>query len=425
VRHLDVASFRASGRTPPSRRGTAYVLAIGLALLVGAVATGTLLATRARFAGSADLDDLVRARGLARSALAAALRRLETDVQYAGGTVPAAASTSVTLADGTARFRIATAAADADPTTFTPATITVKGASGRAVRRQQITVYPLHTALSGFELPIAVGGTLGVGASGSLKIDGGIDGVAGALALHGSGSVVGTLRIAESGAADANVAMQSVLDRPVLLTPDNVTALRASATPLTIVGSSITLDRLLLSPRSNPYGELNGRGLYVLDCYGRNIVLCNCRIAGTLILINPGSSSIIAAGISMEPAIAGYPTLVVEGDMKINASASRLIESSTNLNPPGTPYPFLGGAVDDDSSDQYACAIRGAIAVTGDLTFQGDLSIEGVLVGGNCAITGTLTVSRCDAAAWSPPPEIRATRWRPDWSTLVDTASEP
>jgi hypothetical protein len=408
------------------RRGTAYVLAVGLALLIGAVATGTLLATRARFAGEADMNDLAKATLLAESGLQYGLRQLNSDVSYASGTIPAATTSNVDLGFGRVRIKIAAGSDDGNAATLTPATITVSAAVGNAVRRYQIAAHPLHTAMGAFELPIAVGGRIGVANGASLKVAGTEGGAAGALTITGSGSVTGTVRITGLGNADADAAMQASLDRPSLLTPDHVTSLRESATTLIVSGGgSISLSGFLLAPTSNPFGNLNQRGLYVLDCAGRNVTISDCRIVGTLLLVNPGASSALSGAVVMEPAIRGYPCLVVDGNITLDASSTRLNESGTNFNPQGVPHPYFGGSVDQDMSDGYAARIYGGVAVTGRFIMQGTGSIAGLSVGGDCGIQGSLTVNRDDWASWSPAPELLAARWRPDPTSLMEVFSGP
>lgn len=410
----------------PPRRGTAYLLAVGLALLLGAVATGTLLATRARFAGEADMADVAKAKALRASGLAIATNLLNTSSTYAAGTVPSTATVAATIGDGRLRYQIAAAADDGDPSTLTPATVTVAAAVGRAVRRCQVTFHPVFTAPSAFDRPLAVGGNVGVTNGARLTVSATTHGAAASVVTVGTGMVVGTISPTATGMADEDLALQASLDRPSLVTSAQIDALKASATAITIAGAGpITITNVLLSPMVNPYGSLNQRGLYVLECAGRNVTISDSRIVGTLILVNPGSSSLIGGAMLMEAAVRGYPALVVDGNMTINASATRLSESTVNFNPHGTPSPYAGGTVDQDLVDQYIARIKDPVIVTGYLTFQGTATIVGLQVGRDLAVLGDLTVSHCDWSVWSPAPELVAARWRPDPESLVEVDSGP
>ena len=72
-----------------------------------------------------------------------------------------------------------------------------------------------------------------------------------------------------------------------------------------------------LSPRDRtgrqfPRRGTNAQGLYWINCAGNKLVIERSRIKGTLLVLNPGSGSMIGAGpISWSPATPGYPALLV------------------------------------------------------------------------------------------------------------------
>jgi hypothetical protein len=412
-------------RTTHSRhRGTAYVLALGLALLVGAVATGTILATRARFAGEADVVDLARAEATADAAIGYALRTLNGDSTYAGGTVPAASTSTFSFNGGTARLRIAPGTA-VDSKSLVPATITVAATVGRAVRRYRVDALPAITPFAALEQAVSVAGTLGVSAGVSLTLASGSHSTAGVLVP--TGTVVGSIETVGLGQSGGTDALQASMLRPAMPTADHIDALRAAGTSITIpaTAGSIIASGFLLSPTANPYGMLNQRGIYVLDCGGRTLNLSEIRIVGTLIIVDPGVGSMISGGMLGEAAVPGMPSLVVVGSLFLNGSAARLIEGTANFNPQGTPYPYVGGTVDSDLIDQRICGFDAPVIVTGSLSIAGSLRCSGLVVAGDCAIGGNVSVTRSDWAAWAPPAELRAARWRLDQSTRVEVSIDP
>ena len=148
-------------------------------------------------------------------------------------------------------------------------------------------------------------------------------------------------------------------------------------------GHERTIEHVLLSPASNPFGETNADGIYVIDTQGSNIIICNCRIHGTLVLIDPKNGSKIGDefALSMEPAVAHYPSLIVAGgDVEINPSGRGLVESAmgVNLNPEDAPFYPVGS--DDDIDDTFSSGIKGLIFSSHELKFQINNSIDGAIM---------------------------------------------
>lgn len=403
------------------RRGTAYVLAVGLAMLVAAVAIGTLLAVRARFAGTRDSIDLSNARCLAESGLEWGIHTLNTANAYAEGTVPATSVTRLDFTAGSVRVGILQDAADADATTLTPALIKVGATVGVAARRYQVRAHPIVAAIEAFEHPIVVGGKLDLDSDCHLTVSGEGVGLAGAVERAVGATVTGSIHSVALGNADPDVAMQRSLDRVALPTVDHLNALVAAATTLTVAGGgAISFDHVLLSPTANPYGQLNQRGLYVLDCANRTITITESRIVGTLLLLNPGAGSKLTAPVALESAVRGAPALVVKGNLSLDGSDGRIDENGVNLNPQGTPRPFVGGTADEDTTDRFGATLDGPIIVFGNLSVSATTAVRGLIVTGDCTIDGKVDVERDDWSAWAPPAELRATRWRLDRATLTE-----
>lgn len=151
------------------------------------------------------------------------------------------------------------------------------------------------------------------------------------------------------------------------------------------------LSDTLLSSQSNPFGALNPRGVYTIDCGGKVIRIRQARVVGTLILLNPGEGSTIEPGVLMQ-SNPDAPLLLVHGSITINSDSRDFNESDAkfNFNPPGTPYL---GVSDSDEVDSYPSLLQGLIYVHGNLISQGDVTIEGtLLVAQDLTVTGRLTV---------------------------------
>lgn len=144
------------------------------------------------------------------------------------------------------------------------------------------------------------------------------------------------------------------------------------------------LQRTVLSPQSNPYGSgtTNAEGIYIIDCLGKTLVIEDCRIVGTLLLINAASNSVVQGSVHWTPAIENYPALLTDKPITIKTAAAGLSESSINqnFNPPLTPYPYPTGSEDDDVTDAYPSIIRGLIYSKDNLVFSEAPTIDGVVL---------------------------------------------
>ena len=175
--------------------------------------------------------------------------------------------------------------------------------------------------------------------------------------------------------------------------------------------SGNSLQNVLLSPSSNPYGSgANANGVYVIDCQGNNLSVQNCRIVGTLVILNPGSGTTIQNSVVCCPAVSNYPCLMVNGSITINQGNNYLSEgNSQNYNPPGTPYPYPTGTSNTTGGDLFPPSIQGLIYVAGNLTIQGsELAANVIVVGGSCSIGNAMTLYLSYDPTYykSPPPGL-------------------
>ncbi len=173
-------------------------------------------------------------------------------------------------------------------------------------------------------------------------------------------------------------------------------------------GSERTIEHVLLSPTNNPFGETNPDGIYVIDMQGSKIIIRNCRIYGTLVLIDPKNGSKIGDkfAVSMEPAVPHYPTLIVSGgDVEFNPSGQGLVEGAlgVNLNPEGAPFYPVGS--DNDIDDTFSSGIKGMIFSSHKLKFKINNSIDGAIMSHkNVEIRDTFDLKYDSRYYRNPPP---------------------
>lgn len=182
--------------------------------------------------------------------------------------------------------------------------------------------------------------------------------------------------------------------------PDAVTVFdhyTGQATAINILSLPASMDEtirylqdVVLSPTNNPYGATDPEGIYKIDCLGVSLNISDCRIVGTLVLVNPGSATGIYKPVNWEPAIDNYPSLLVNGAFYFKIFTGQLDEVSrgVNFNPAGTPYQ---GDEDSVLDDVYPSEINGLVYIAGDAECNSSFTtttINGVLVvGGSLTIT--------------------------------------
>ena len=168
----------------------------------------------------------------------------------------------------------------------------------------------------------------------------------------------------------------------------------------------------LLSPASNPYGlgETNAEGIYVIDCLGQVILVGNCRIVGTLVLLNAGAGSNIGnwGKLNWAPAVGNYPVLLVQcSDIYFSSGEGTLNESQVgNMNPSGTPYQ---GGTDSDATDEYPAIIKGLVYVTGGIRPESAGKLVGVMIAGADIAPFSATILNYQSTFLdNPPPGFEA-----------------
>ncbi|HEY2413111.1 MAG TPA: hypothetical protein VGI40_12755 [Pirellulaceae bacterium] len=160
---------------------------------------------------------------------------------------------------------------------------------------------------------------------------------------------------------------------------------KVSFTDVTYPNHIYVIDKALLSPSFNPYGsqQTNAKGIYIINCSGKDVVIGRSRIVGTLVFTRPGHNSLIQGPVIWEPAVYNFPALLSDTDLEIGFDSSVGIDESSlnmNLNPPGTPYPFIAGVENSTLTDSYPSKITGLVYNTGQWTFSGAPSITGVVI---------------------------------------------
>ena len=173
----------------------------------------------------------------------------------------------------------------------------------------------------------------------------------------------------------------------------------------TTIASPGTMDEVVLSPGSNPYGVSNADGVYYMNTGGADLTIKTSRIHGTLVVDCGGGRVIIKERALLHNYRADYPVLIVNGDVEIDlTSASASLDEddeNANFNPPGSPYE---GVSDWDQLDVYPSEVRGIVHVKGNLRMKQSSKVIGVVIcEGDVVIDGHPTIVHDPAWVDAPP----------------------
>jgi hypothetical protein len=388
------------------RRGTIYVVVLGIGLLVTVISLGALAAVRS-FARAGDrTNDMLEARNYALSATEVGRRLIAADPNWRTDYSNGAWITNQPLASGSFSLNVVNPNGPLNNVDDDPVNLTGIGIKGLATQMLTVRLVANPTPLSCLGVGLD---SAGAAAFSSATIQG-VSNISsgGTLTATGAkfnGNNLEALAIVPVGCT--GLGSQTIL--ATARTFPSATALsyytsHGTAIAFASLGGSNALQNLLLSPANNPYGQPDPQGIYVIDCANQAIHVKNMRLVGTLVLLNVASGSTVEQSINMAPAVANFPTLLVNGSIQFVQTNVPLSESSlaVNFNPPGTPY---SGVSNSTMTDTYPSQISGLTYVSGNLTCNGNPVLRGdLVVGGTLSVQSTLSVTYDPTWYQKPPP---------------------
>jgi hypothetical protein len=420
---------------PRTRPGTAFLAAVGVGMLVGTLAIGAMATARSRARGLQMQIDESIARQNAIAAVEFARATIAADADWRTTYAVEMWLNGVEMNGGTFGYSVVnpSGAINRDPLD----SVVVTGEGLRGVARQRMSVYldATKVPLTCLTVPMTIAGAISATSAT-------INGSGLTVATNSSfTSVLATIRpnvearttIIGTGFSGTTTTGATARTMPA----STVFALYTAGAGVIPVASlpnggllglgGKQLTDVVLGPNHNPYGSTNSSGVYVLDCQNTSITISNCRIVGTLILLNPGASTTISGSVHWTPAVSNYPCLLVNGAITLSLSSSSLSESTENVNfnPPGAPFPFVGGSADTSKDDTYASVIDGLVYASGAITVGGSTTVDMIVGGGTFTMNALSTLTIRDEAAYAadPPPGFYTVHMSPrpgSWSYVVD-----
>ncbi|MCW5769206.1 MAG: hypothetical protein KIT19_11030 [Phycisphaeraceae bacterium] len=385
------------------RRATAYLLVLVAVLVtvsIGVTATMVHKVRRERLSRAWEIE---RAHQIAQAGLELSVAYLQSDQSWRTLRGLGVWINNAPLLDGT----VTVTASDPDGSaTDDPAddiTLTSEGRFGKARQVITATFEPLPVAMNSLNYAASAGDAIGFNGTLNATESVAANGATTALLANVFTPVYAGATISGTTYRRATYPNAGARQHPNPATVFDWYIANGTTISFASLASGV-LERVVLAPNHNPFGATNPHGIYVIDCAGSNIRIRNCRIEGTLVLLNTGTSSDIQQSVNWKPAAARMPALLVRGRIAIELSATALSESThnTNFNPSSAPY---NGQSDNDRTDSYPSQLHGLVYASDDIAARGNSAVTGPLIAADdIAFAGTVTITHDAGPASLPPP---------------------
>lgn len=352
-----------------SRRGSVYVLVLGVATMVAVVGIGVIAIARSTGHAAQVSRDWDEAGTLATSGVELALGYMNTNTTWRTDATNRAWIGPLTLGRGRIAFTLVDESdGDLANNIQDPVRVYATATVGKATRVYAVQIAP--SGPTGLDLlRTAVHGDAGVTTSSTITIANGP--LSSNNTVKNTGTLTATVEAASinnSGTINGFVTAPA----PLKALPSSAVVTEYSALGTTISYSSLSggdIQNCVLSAASNPYGSINSAGVYVITVPAASrLRIRNCRIEATLVVkLGLLSSFEVKDAVLWYPPAGPKPSLIVQGSstgsVTLGGSSGALDESiiGVNFNPFGTPYL---GAVDSDKSDKYPAELRGIFHIT-------------------------------------------------------------
>jgi hypothetical protein len=403
--------FEASDRVSrKERRGAAYLMVLGTTLVVATLSLSGLLMARARLAAAGPLRDALGAQENARAGVELAAAWIANDPNWRINRSLGMWAKDLPLTQGTVSIE-ASEPIDGNLVNrpYDAVRLLCTGQSETARQLWEVTLqadpeplpalqYALHC--SG-QLRVKSGHTLTVRKAAAdtdrdLRNDGTIVGNIEAASVSSTGAIVGSLKLDSTTEAHPADPFSMYVAIGTEITPGPV------------------IERQVLSPGVNPWGQTNPDGVYIIRS-NSDLTIRNCRIHGTLVVrCSSGTKVYIDGLVLMHPYRTDYPTLLIDGEAELRYHSSVALMESTvaNLNPSSSPYK---GASDSDLLDTYPSEIRGLVQVRGKLKLANSALVRGIVLADSSTGSNDVEVEGSneivyDESLYKMPPQGYASR---------------
>lgn len=360
-------------RHPRRRAGAIYLIVLATSMLVALLGLSALMAARLRLRNAGPTGDMLEAQLYAQSAVELGRYWINNDPNWRTSRTKGWWAQNVSLGKGKYSLSVVdpNGTGALNQNTTDPVVLTGVGMRGNATQQVQVQLNRYDPPLTCLNTAATCNGAISFGLAGLL------------VTVTSSGTVacntsIATLLSTINAPCEAVVSATGLTYTPAPVTgvsartvPDTSTVFSYYTSNGTNIGSGGgTLSGFVASNAVNTgSGGTNSKGIYIYDCQGANVTVKNCRIVGTLVLLNAGSGSTISQNVLFQPGSNGLPVLMVQGSITMTQTNSTFTEATAgaNLNPSGAPY---NGVSNSTSTDTYPCEIDGLVYISGNLTTQ-------------------------------------------------------
>jgi hypothetical protein len=379
----------ATPSTPP-HRGSTYVLVLGLSAIIMTMALGAMAVARIQARQGRGTADVAHARLSADAAVELGRLVIKTDPSWRVTFPNGSWGTDVPLGRGTASLDVidpgdGNLADDA----LEPVVLTGTGVAGGATQKIRLTLLADPKTYGCLQTALHAGNDVNLNSCTvhcDQTVSANDDVVASGASVYAGAEAADSVSGGTyHGTTAAGVDIRSMPDPDAVFSEYQSRGTWIPHWAIPWNGSAREMDEVIFSPGHNPFWPYmtNPSGIYVIDCQGQSVCIRDCRIVGTLVLLNAGGGTRIEQAIHWEPAVANYPALLVDGNLSLREDGTALDEDmeNENYNPAHTPY---NGQSDGDEEDQYASRIEGLIYVTNDVfAGAGPHTVKGAIVVGH------------------------------------------
>jgi hypothetical protein len=175
------------------------------------------------------------------------------------------------------------------------------------------------------------------------------------------------------------------------------------ATPINAGGGwTAQLKGCNFTPTCNSLGAPNSSGIYSIDAGGREVIIENIHVKGTLIITNTGGNRVrFQKGGWIEPGPLNYPVLLVDtngvGNLEMSLDLDNLVESSIQLSVGGFPIGLFGVDFNENGSkfDVLPSYVRGIIWANTTVAYLGTNSwpFTGCLVNRHPIVDNSVSIN--------------------------------
>ncbi len=390
------------------RRGSVYVLIIGVSMLAATITIAATLAARSQARAIEGSNNAGEARAYAQAAVDMGRAYIAANSNWRTARANGNWFTGTAIGSGSMSLDVTNPAGTLNRFNADPVILTGTGTCGASIQTVQATLTPTIKPYSCLATAMMGGGSLILNGSdvypaGALvstnswvKVDAGTD-------VYSNIEAAGTFNVGGSfyGTKTSGTAPRTL---PGATAFDYYTA-NGTTISFSAIGGKLK-NGVLTSAANSITGAVNPNGIYIINCGGLDLDIQNCRLCATIVVLNCHFLD-IKGSIRWLPAVSTLPALMAQAStvhIKPDSSNLNELDILVNLNPAGAPYPWPTGTTNATFLDSYGATLRGLMYVNGDVKFEDSTTLGMLIASGKIDCTGETVSCTYDATYLQNPP---------------------